>query len=142
MDFAMRCCRIKACRGAWRCSSSSSPVRSTNDRTNSASRNFKAEDMVSLFQRLGVEYGSDVNAITTFDYTAYRLDFRENDAPLLREGLRLFRDFGDGVLFSPAIIERERRVVLAELRNRNTLSGQQQQASLPVVFRGLQFPQR
>src|SRR6185295_2446371 len=25
---------------------------------------------------------------------------------------------------------------------RNTLSGQQQQASLPVVFRGLQFPQR
>jgi zinc protease len=106
------------------------------------SRNFKAEDMVSLFQRLGVEYGSDVNAVTTFDYTAYRLDFRENDAALLHEGLRLFRDFGDGVSFDPAIIERERRVVLAELRNRNTLSGQQQQASMPVVFRGLQFPQR
>jgi len=106
------------------------------------SKHFKAEDMVSLFQRLGVEYGSDVNAITTFDYTAFRLDFRENDAGLLREGLRLFRDFGDGVSFEPRIIEQERRVVLAELRNRNTLSGQQQQASLPVIFRGLQFPQR
>jgi zinc protease len=58
------------------------------------SRNFKAEDMVALFQRLGVEYGSDVNAITTFDYTAYRLEFRENDAALLRDGMRLFRDFG------------------------------------------------
>lgn len=106
------------------------------------SKHFKAEDMVSLFQRLGVEYGSDVNASTTFDSTAYRLDFRENDAALMREGLRLFRDFGDGVSFEPAIVERERRVVLAELRNRNTLSGQQQQASMPVVFRGLQFPQR
>ncbi len=106
------------------------------------SKHFKAEDMVALFQRLGVEYGSDVNASTTFDYTAYRLDFRENDAALLREGLRLFRDFGDGVAFEPAIVERERRVVLAELRNRNTLSGQQQQASMPVVFRGLQFPLR
>src|SRR5687767_14499530 len=63
------------------------------------SKHFKAEDMVSLFQRLGVEYGSDVNAITTFDYTAYRLDFRENDAALMRDGLRLFRDFGDGVTF-------------------------------------------
>lgn len=105
-------------------------------------RHFKAEDMTALFQRLGIEYGSDVNAITSFDYTAFRLDFRENDAGLLREGLRLFRDFGDGVSFEPASIERERRVVLAELRNRNTLSGQQQQASLPVVFRGLQFPQR
>ena len=73
------------------------------------SKNFKAEDMVSLFQRLGVEYGSDVNAVTTFDYTAYRLDFRENDSALLHEGLRLFRDFGDGLTFEPAIIERERR---------------------------------
>ncbi len=106
------------------------------------SRNFKADAMVSLFQRLGVEYGSDVNAITTFDYTAFRLDFRENAPALLREGLRLFRDFGDGVSFEPRIIEQERRVVLAELRNRNTLSDQRQQASMPVVFRGLQFPQR
>jgi zinc protease len=106
------------------------------------SRNFKPEDMVALFQRLGVEYGSDVNATTTFDYTAYRLEFRENQPALLRDGLRLFRDFGDGLSFDQTSIERERRVVLAELRNRNTLSGQQQQASLPVVFRGLQFPQR
>jgi len=106
------------------------------------SRNFKSEDMVALFQRLGVEYGSDVNAITTFDHTAYRLDFRENDSALIREGMKLFRDFGDGVSFSAATIEQERRVVRAELRNRNTLAGQQQQASLPVVFRGLQFPQR
>src|SRR5688572_21142131 len=65
------------------------------------SRNFKAEDMVSLFQRLGVEYGSDVNAITTFDYTAFRLDFRDNDQALLQEGMRLFRDFGDGLTFEP-----------------------------------------
>ncbi len=105
-------------------------------------RNFLPGQMVLLFQRLGVEYGSDVNAITTFDHTAYRLDFRENRPDLLRDGLRLFRDFADGVTFDPAMVERERRVVLAELRNRNTLSGQQQQASLPVVFRGLQFPLR
>lgn len=106
------------------------------------SRHFKAEEMTDLFQRLGIEYGSDVNAVTTFDYTAFRLDFRENDHALIREGLRLFRDFGDGVSFDQPIIERERRVVLAELRNRNTLSGQQQQASLPVVFRGLHFAER
>ncbi len=106
------------------------------------SKNFKAEEMTSLFQRLGIEYGSDINAITTFDYTAYRLDFRDNDPALLREGLRLFRDFGDGVTFSPAAIEQERRVVRAELRNRNTIAGKRQMASLPLVFRGLKFPER
>src|SRR3954471_8745252 len=76
------------------------------------SRNFKASEMVGLFQRLGVEYGSDVNAITTFDYTAFRLDFRENDAALLREGMLMYRGFGDSLTFDPAIIERERKVVL------------------------------
>ena len=106
------------------------------------SNTFKADDMIGLFQRLGVEYGSDVNATTTFDYTAYRLDFRENTAALLREGLQLFRGFGDGLTFDPAIIERERRVVLAELRNRNTLAEKEQKASMPVMFRGLRFPQR
>ena len=106
------------------------------------SRNFKPEDMVSLFQRLGVEYGSDVNANTGFDATTYRLDFRDSDSALLREGLRLFRDFGDGVSFPPEIVERERRVVLAELRNRDTLTDKQQRASMPLWFRGLQFPQR
>ena len=106
------------------------------------SKNFKAEDMVSLFQRLGVEYGSDVNAVTTFDTTTFRLDFRENDGALLREGLRLFRDFGDGVSFEPHGIEQERRVVLAELRNHRTIADRQQRASMPVVFRGLRFPER
>ncbi len=106
------------------------------------SRNFKAEDMVALFQRLGVEYGSDVNANTTFDSTTYKLDFRENDPALLRDGLRLFRDFGDGVTLAPEVIEQERRVVRAEIRNRNTLSGRQQQASMPIIFRGLKFTER
>lgn len=106
------------------------------------SRTFKADDMVGLFQRLGVEYGSDVNASTTFDYTAYRLDFRENTPALLQEGLQMFRGFGDGLTFDPAIIERERRVVLAELRNRNTLSEQEQRTSMPLIFRGLRFPLR
>ena len=104
--------------------------------------NFLPGRMIQLFQRLGVEYGSDVNAATTFDYTAYRLDFRENNPALLRDGLRLFRDFGDALTFDQTMLDRERRVVLAELRNRDTLSGQQQQASMPVVFRGLKFPER
>lgn len=106
------------------------------------SNTFNTEQMVALFQHLGVEYGSDVNAVTTFDYTAYRLDFRENRETLLRDGLRMFRGIGDGLTFAPAIIEQERRVVRAELRNRRTLADLKQQASMPVIFRGLQFPQR
>jgi len=105
-------------------------------------KDFLPGQMVLLFQRLGIEYGSDVNAHTTFDSTVYRLDYRTNDPVLLRDGLRLFRGFADGLTLDPQIIERERKVVLAELRLRNTLSGRKDLASLPVVFRGLKFPER
>lgn len=105
-------------------------------------KDFLPGEMVLLFQRLGMEYGSDVNAQTSFDSTIYRLDYRRADPLLLRDGLRLFRGFADGLSLDPQVIERERRVVLAELRLRNTLAGRRELASLPVVFRGLTFPER
>jgi zinc protease len=98
--------------------------------------------MLSLFRRLGAEYGSDVNAFTTFDSTTYSLEFRENDAQMLAEGLRLFEGIAGSVTFDPAAIKRERRVIFAEKRNRNGLADRQQMASFPVLFRGINFADR
>jgi zinc protease len=104
-------------------------------------RHFAPSEMVSLFQRLGTEYGSDVNAVTTYDNTSFMLEFREDNPDLIREGLRLFRDIGDGPLFEPEAIDRERRVILAEMRSRDGLAERKMQASFPIVFHGLQFAQ-
>jgi len=95
--------------------------------------------MLSLFRRLGAEYGSDVNAVTTFDSTTFSLEFRENDPRLLADGFRLFQGIAGSITFEPAVIERERRVIFAEKRNRNGLTDRQLQASYPVLFRGLAF---
>ena len=95
--------------------------------------------MLSLFRRLGAEYGSDVNAFTTFDSTTYSLDFRDNDRQLLGEGFQMFRGIAHSITFDPAAIDRERRVIFAEKRNRNSLSDRQLQASYPVIFRGINF---
>jgi len=95
--------------------------------------------MLSLFRRAGLEYGSDVNAVTTFDHTAYSLDFSDPSPALLAEGVRWFEGVADGVTFNQADIDRERRVIFAEKRNREGLSDQQMQAAFPVVFRGAAF---
>ncbi|RME71598.1 MAG: insulinase family protein [Verrucomicrobia bacterium] len=104
--------------------------------------NLRYEDMVSFFQRLGMEYGSDVNAVTTFDYTAYSLDFREHDPELLDEGLRLFREFAHEVTFAPEAIEKERNVILAEMRSRDSISDRLSFASLGAIFKGLEIANR
>jgi len=95
--------------------------------------------MLSLFRRLGAEFGSDVNAFTTFDTTTFSLEFRENDPRLLADGFRLFKGIAGSISFEPAVIDRERRVIFAEKRNRNSLSDRSLQASYPVFFRGVNF---
>jgi zinc protease len=103
---------------------------------------FPPKAMTALFERLGFEWGADVNAVTAFDYTAYTLDFRQTEPALLEDGLRLLRDFAGEVKFEPSAIERERQVILAELRARDGLSAQQQHAAFPVIFPGLRFTER
>jgi zinc protease len=106
-------------------------------------RRFKYEEMVGFFQKLGMEYGSDVNAVTSFDYTAYMLDFRDNDRELLHQGLMLLRDFTDSANFDSGYIEHERGVILSELRLRSGgLSGENMASYLPLVFRGTRIQDR
>jgi len=96
-------------------------------------------EMVSFFRRLGAEYGSDVNAMTTFDSTVYSLDFRVNESKLLADGFRLFKGIAGSIRFDPAAIESERRVIFAEKRNRSGLADQQLLSTFPVFFRGTAF---
>ena len=103
---------------------------------------FTEAEMVRFFQELGIEYGSDVNAITTFDHTAYSLDFRDATEELIGRGLELFRSFADGVTFAPEAIENERGVILSELRGRDGVGSKGELASMQTAFEGLRFPNR
>ncbi len=106
-------------------------------------RRFKYQDMVGFFQKLGMEYGSDVNAVTTFDYTAYSLDFRDNNPELLHQGLMLLRDFADSAEFDGGYIDHERGVILSELRLRSGgLSGENFASYWPLVYRGHKLQSR
>lgn len=103
---------------------------------------FRYEDMISFFQKLGMEYGSDVNATTSYDHTAFMLDYRDATPELLRDGLHLYREMAESVAFDPAGIDQERPVILSELRLRDSMTARSQQASFPVLFEGLQFAGR
>lgn len=103
---------------------------------------FPESEMVRFFQELGIEFGSDVNAVTAFDYTAYTLDFRDASLPMLERGLHLFRSFADQVNFDPALIEQERRVILSELRSRDSVGAKGELDAMQTVFDGLTFIQR
>jgi zinc protease len=105
-------------------------------------RNFEASEMTSFFQDLGMDFGSDVNAMTTLDHTVYTLEFQENNEDLLRRGFTLFRDFADGIRFEQIEIEKERGVILSELRANDGFEYRMSNASKSFFFSGLAFPER
>ena len=82
---------------------------------------FGAQEMVEYFQRLGMAFGADTNAHTTFHETVYKLELPEAHSGMLEDGLLLLRDYVDRMLFLEEEIEPERGVILAEKRDRDSV---------------------
>ncbi len=73
--------------------------------------------MVPLLQRAGLTFGADTNAATGFERTVYQLDLPRGDPALLDTALMLMRETASELAFAPAAVERQRGVVLAEMRD-------------------------
>lgn len=77
-------------------------------------------EMIRLLQRVGLAFGADTNAQTNFDRTTYMLDLPRNDPALLDTALMLMRETASELTISQEAVDRERGVVLAEMRDRNS----------------------
>ncbi len=77
-------------------------------------------EMIRLLERHGLAFGADTNAQTNFHYTLYTLDLPRATAEMLDTSLMLMRETASELTISPEAVERERGVVLAEMRDRNS----------------------
>jgi len=84
-------------------------------------KHYPANEMVEFFQRLGMAFGADTNAHTTFDETVYKLELPENKPDLLDKGMLWCRDVADGMIIDAKEIEKERDVVLSEKNARDSV---------------------
>jgi zinc protease len=77
-------------------------------------------DMVKILERHGLAFGADTNAQTGWTQTIYQLDLPRTDDDTVDTSLMLLREAAGELLLDPAAINRERGVVLAEERARDT----------------------
>ncbi|KAF0094768.1 MAG: zinc protease [Puniceicoccaceae bacterium 5H] len=75
--------------------------------------------LVEIFQRLGMGFGADTNAHTTFDETVYKFELPDLNDKTLDTALMALRDYADGLLLLQDEIDRERGVILSEMRDRD-----------------------
>jgi zinc protease len=89
------------------------------------SRNFPPGTLVEYFQRLGMGFGNDTNAFTSFDRTSYQLELPDTQEATLAKALTLFGDYLGGLLLQDAEIDKERGIILAEKVARDSIEFRQ-----------------
>ncbi|WP_245653771.1 M16 family metallopeptidase [Novosphingobium rosa] len=99
-------------------------------------------EMIRLLERLGLAFGADTNAQTSFDHTTYQLDLPRNDPQLIDTALMLMRETASELTFPAAQTTRERGVVLAEKRDRNSWSYRALENRLNFIAPGARYVAR
>ena len=105
-------------------------------------RSFEKQALVEYLESIGMQFGPDVNAYTSFDETVYMLQLPTDDRQILDNGLTILREWAGDVTFEPEEIDKERGVVIEEWRLRqggaNRILGKQ----YPVLLHGSRYPER
>ncbi|QKF63040.1 zinc-dependent peptidase, M16 family [Campylobacter mucosalis] len=83
------------------------------------SRDFDKNELIKKLESLGVRFGADLNAQTTYDTTSYNLEIAINDENL-KSVFEVFSNWIDGVKFDQNELDKERGVIMEEERQRNT----------------------
>jgi zinc protease len=107
------------------------------------SAHFKdADDLVGYLRSIGLRFGADANAYTSFDETVYMLDVPTDRDTLLDTGLNALSDFAGRAKMSDKEIDKERGVVMEEWRLGRGAQERIQRQQFPVIFHDSRYALR
>jgi zinc protease len=106
------------------------------------STHFPPGELVEYFQSIGMSFGGDTNAHTGFDETVYDIILPEGKKEDIEKGLLVFADYARGALLLQSEIDRERGVILAEKRARDSAAYRAHIKELKFSMRGTRVPER
>lgn len=103
---------------------------------------FKKNELIDYLEMVGMKFGPDLNAYTSFDQTVYMLQARTDSLDLLQKGLLILEDWATGLSFSEEEIDKERGVVLSEWRSSLSPDQRIYNEYLPVLYQGSRYAKR
>jgi zinc protease len=105
-------------------------------------RRFEKHEIVDFLERVGMRFGADVNAYTSFDETVYMLQVPTDSAGVLDTGLRILRDWATDITLDPVEIDLERPVVIEEWRRWLGAGSRVSDRQFPFLFAGSRYALR
>ena len=105
-------------------------------------KNFPKNELVAYLQSIGVSFGADLNAYTSFDETVYILPVPTEKKELIDKGLLVLHDWTGGATLDQNEIDKERGVVLEERRLGQGAEQRMRDKYFPRLFEGSQYAER
>ena len=99
------------------------------------SRDFSKNELIKQLESLGVKFGADLNAQTSYDQTSYTLSINVNEKNL-KDVFKVFSNWVDGVKIDAGELDKERGVIMEEERQRNTQAYRLYKAQTKELFGG------
>lgn len=105
-------------------------------------KRFPKSNIVNFLERVGMRFGADLNASTSFDETVYTLQIPTDTARLVNTALDIMEDWAHALSFEPKEEQKERGVVIEEWRTGLSAETRVQNKQFPVMLRGSMYAKR
>ncbi len=105
-------------------------------------RNFEKQEIVDYLESVGLSFGPDLNAYTSFDETVYMLKIPTDDDGIVTTAFQILEDWAHAVSFDDQEIDKERGVVVEEWRLDRGAGARLRDRQLPVIFKDSRYAER
>ncbi|MDX2092574.1 MAG: insulinase family protein [Kofleriaceae bacterium] len=105
-------------------------------------KRFPEQAIITYLEKIGMGFGADLNASTSFDETIYKLTVPTDNPEFVAKGLDILRDWAGDVTFDKGEVEKERGVVLEEWRLGRGAQLRLFDKHSKVLFKGSRYAER
>ena len=103
---------------------------------------FPRQQLVDYLERVGMRFGPDLNAYTSFDETVYELHVPTDTASVMVKAFEILEDWAHRQLFDAEQIDDERGVVMEEWRLGRGAGARIRDKQFPTLFKDSRYSER
>ncbi|MBR1793425.1 MAG: insulinase family protein [Bacteroidales bacterium] len=103
---------------------------------------FPGNDMISILQKHGIEFGREINAYTSFDETVYYVNLPSDDPEMVEMGFKILDGWAGRITFDSVELEKERGVINEERRGGMGAGERLREKTWPIMLKGSRYPDR
>jgi zinc protease len=105
-------------------------------------KHFRKQQIVDFLESVGMRFGPELNAFTSFNETVYLLTIPTEEETVLDTGFSILSDWAYNMLIEEEEVEKERGIIIEEWRLRRGAETRLREKQYPLLFYGSRYPER